>query len=122
MKIIGLRPMLQTEDLPKTIAFYERHLVFKCCGLFPDENPCWASLMNGNVEIMFSTPNAHTEFTKATLTGSIYIETDDVDALWESVKDEVEIVYPPEDFDFGMREFGIKDCNGYILNIGQIIE
>jgi len=37
-------------------------------------------------------------------------------------KDKVEIVYPLKDFDYGMREFGIKDWNGYILSIGENIE
>ena len=114
--------MLATEKLTETMEFYQEHLGFECCGRYPEENPCWASLMNGDVEIMFNTPNAHLEFTKPTLTGSIYIYVENVDELWEKIKDKVEVIYEPENFDYGMREFGIKDCNGYILNIGENIE
>lgn len=114
--------MLATLDLAKTIEFYERFLGFKCQGKYPEENPCWASLANGETEIMFSLPNAHEPFEKPILTGSIYIYIENIDELWERLKDEVEVIYGIENFDYGMREFGIRDCNGYVLNLGENIE
>jgi uncharacterized glyoxalase superfamily protein PhnB len=56
------------------------------------------------------------------LSGSIYLFVENIEEVWERLQGKVEIVYPLEDFNYGMREFGIKDCNGYILNIGQNIE
>jgi len=44
-----------------------------------------------------------------------------LDSLWEKFRDKVVIVYPVEDFDYGMREFAIRDNNGYILQFGQEI-
>lgn len=114
--------MLATEDIERTIDFYERYLGFACRGKYPAENPCWASLCHGEVEMMFSLPNAHTDFNEPVLTGSIYVYVENVDELWENLKDRVEIVYGIENFEYGMREFGIKDCNGYVLNLGQNIE
>jgi len=35
------------------------------------------------------------------------------------LKHNTEIVYPIEDFDYGMREFAIRDSNGYCLQFGQ---
>jgi uncharacterized glyoxalase superfamily protein PhnB len=122
MKIKGILPMLETENLRQTIEFYTENLGFECRGAYPDaENPCWASLWNGDFEIAFSLPNAHKEFQKPLLTGSIYLYVENVEEFWQRLKDKVEIVYPPEDFDYGMREFGIRDCNGYVLNLGQNI-
>ena len=122
MKIAGLLPMLETENLKETIEFYAQHLNFECRELYPnDENPCWASLWNGTSEIAFSSRNAHSEIEKPTLTGSIYLYVEDVENAWRELKDKVEIIYPLEDMNYGMREFGIRDCNGYILNIGQNI-
>lgn len=46
----------------------------------------------------------------------------DVDALWESLKNEVDVVYEIENFGYGMREFAIYDNNGYILQFGQPVE
>src|SRR5690554_1200836 len=106
MKIKGLTPMLATEDLAQTIEFYERFLGFECRGRFPEEKPVWASLWNGEVEIMFSLPNEHADFKKPVLTGSIYVTVEGVDELWEKLKNEVEIVYEIENFEYGMREFG----------------
>ena len=37
------------------------------------------------------------------------------------MKDKAEVVYPIEDFDYGMREFAIRDNNGYLLQFGQEI-
>ncbi len=122
MKIKGLVPLLATTDLQQTVEFYERFLAFDCRGKFPEENPVWASLWHGEVEIMFNVPEASVEFKKPVLTGSIYIYVENVDELWEKLKDEVEIVYPIKNFEYGMREFGIRDCNGYVLNLGQNIE
>jgi hypothetical protein len=33
----------------------------------------------------------------------------------------VAIFYPVEDFSYGLREFAIRDNNGYILQFGQEI-
>ena len=41
-----------------------------------------------------------------------------MDALWEKVKDRAEVIYAVGDFDYGMREFGVRDDNGYHLAFG----
>jgi len=38
---------------------------------------------------------------------------------YESLADKARIYYPSENFEYAMREFAIKDCNGYILQFGQ---
>lgn len=122
MKVTHLFPMLVTESIEKTLEFYTQTLGFECRGKYPKENPCWISLWNNGFEIAFNLPNDQTDFEKPILTGSIYLHVEDIDEVWENLKDKVEIVYEIENFDYGMREFGIRDCNGYVLNIGQNIE
>ena len=120
MKVKQLTPMLATTDLKKTIEFYETNLGFECRGVYPNTaHPCWASLWNGATEIAFSVPEKNIE---PSMTGSIYLTVENVDKLWEDLKNKVEITYSPDNFDYGMREFGIKDCNGYLLHIGENIE
>jgi uncharacterized glyoxalase superfamily protein PhnB len=46
---------------------------------------------------------------------SFYFDVDDVDALHESLKGKAEIALGPQDTWYGMREFCMKDCNGYVL-------
>ena len=47
---------------------------------------------------------------------------EDVSAIWEALKDTVEVCYELEDFEWGMREFGIYDNNGYVLQFGEEIK
>ena len=44
---------------------------------------------------------------------------DQVNALWERLKDRCKIEYPIEDFEYGMREFAIRDNSGYLLQLRQ---
>jgi hypothetical protein len=41
--------------------------------------------------------------------------------LWGSLKDKAEVMLPPQDMAYQMREFGIKDPNGYALMLGEDI-
>lgn len=114
--------MMETENIVETVEFYRDRLGFKCQGLYPDEeNPCWASLVKDSVELMFTVKNAHTKVEGAVMTGSLYLYPDDVDQLWESLKYKTKVEYPIENFAYGMREFAIRDNNGYLLQFGQDI-
>ena len=70
---------------------------------------------------MLALPNTHEPFDRPAFTGSLYFNVDDVDELWQKLKDNSEVVYPIEDFDHGMREFAIRDSNGYCLQFGKEI-
>jgi uncharacterized glyoxalase superfamily protein PhnB len=74
------------------------------------------------VELMVSLPNHHETLEKLGFTGSFYFHPENVDSLWEQLKDKVPIVYPIENFSYGMREFAIRDSSGYILQFGKPIE
>ena len=102
--------------MDESISFYEQNLGFKCVGKQGNE---WARLEKDKVVIMLTERYSQKEQSKPTLTGSIYIETDKVDELWEKLKSEVKISYPIETFDYGMREFAFFDCNGYMIQLGQ---
>lgn len=124
MKLTHLTITLETTDLPATIRFYTEVLGFTCQSVYPNaEEPCWASLRSGELEVMYCLRNEHRHEFKAAekpiLTGSLYFNTADVEALWQQLKDRVTVEYPVATFDYGMREFGIRDCNGYLLQFGQ---
>lgn len=117
MKLNYLRPLLWTQQLDESIAFYVNVLGFTCV----EKNDAWgwASLNCDDVWIMLSKPNTDAPFEKATFTGSFYLTVDDVDAWWEKLKDKAAICYEPEAFEWGMKEFAIYDNNGYIIQLGQ---
>jgi catechol 2,3-dioxygenase-like lactoylglutathione lyase family enzyme len=111
--------MLWTDQLQESITFYKTVLGFTL-GEQNDEWG-WASLYKDDVHIMLAKPNEHTPFDKCCFTGSLYINTDNVAAAWQSMKDKVRICYEPENFEWEMREFAIYDNNGYIIQFGQDI-
>ena len=115
MKLQELTPMLQTTDLKGSIEFYTTVLGFECEG----SSDAWASVRRDNVAIMFALPSEHEPFDGPFFTDSLYINPDDVDALWERVKDKARVCYPIDDFEYGMREFAIYDNNGYLLQFGH---
>lgn len=119
MKLTNLRPMLWTEDLQASVDFYRDVLGFEAVEFRDDWG--WASLSKGDVSLMLSRPNEHEKYDKIGFTGSFYINTDEVDALWEELKDKAKICYPIENFFYGMREFAVYDNNGYLLQFGQEI-
>ena len=120
MKLTSIVPVLYVPDVSQGVRFYCDVLGFECTG--PTDG--WACVEKNGVELMLSVPNAHLPFEKPQFTGSLYFKLDSpaqVDELWNSLKDKVRVVYPIEDFEYGMREFGIYDNDGYILNFGSEI-
>ncbi len=127
-KLKFLSPILWTKDLEQTISFYESVLGFKKQTQYPN----FVSLVRDNVEIMYVLPIDEPEdckdpndkeefFPKPQLTGSIYITTEKVDELWESVKDKATIKSSVCDREYLMRDFSIEDNNGYELVFGEDI-
>lgn len=119
MTFESLTPMLETSDMKLTIAFYTEVLSFEIHNV--SEDLSWAALGKDGISIMFSIHNAHRGFTKSVLSGSLYFRVDELEKLWEVVKDKSSISYPIEDFPYGMREFAIVDPNGYLLQFGKEI-
>jgi uncharacterized glyoxalase superfamily protein PhnB len=117
MKMQSLTPMLWVKDLEEAIRFYRDILGFACV----KQVEGWACLKKDAVEIMLSLPNEHEPFDRLQCTGSFYFRCDDVDALWNEVRDRATVVYPLENFPYGMREFAIRDNTGYILQFGREI-
>ncbi|WP_396145796.1 VOC family protein [Flavobacterium sp.] len=117
MKFQPIVPMIWTKELHKTVDFYCDILGF-ACGKY-SEDWGWAAVHKDDCEIMIAKPNEHTTFERPYFSGTFYIKTDDVDALWNQIKDKVKIAYEIEDFDWDMREFAIYDNNSYMIQFGQ---
>ncbi|AKK74647.1 glyoxalase [Chryseobacterium gallinarum] len=120
IKYTGLRPVLWTENIDETIAFYIHILGFNLMGRNDDWQ--WASLRKDDVYIMLSQPNENEKVDKIGFTGSLYFNVNEVDELWEDLKTKAKICYEIETFEWGMREFAIYDNNGYILQFGETVD
>jgi uncharacterized glyoxalase superfamily protein PhnB len=115
MAVQGVSIALSTEDVARSVKFYVEQLGFTCTLKLVG----FARLRLGAADIMLSLPNAHVPWQGPRFTGSIYLEVDDVDALWERLKTRARIVYPIETMEYGVREFGLLDDSGYQLSFAQ---
>jgi len=119
MQFHELTPMLWVPDIKQTVTFYTEVLGFTCDN--SSDAWQWASISRNSVVFMLAAPNEHIPYTGPVFTGSFYIRVDDVETLWDELKDKTEIVYPIDSFEYGMREFAIRDNNGFMLQFGQEI-
>ena len=112
----ALVPMLRVPDVPATVAWYRDTLGFSA---HADGSDGWACLERDGIELMLSAFNAHEGDEATAFTGSLYLRCDDVDAWWDRLRDIAPVCYPIENFDYGMREFAVRDPNGFLLQFGQ---
>jgi uncharacterized glyoxalase superfamily protein PhnB len=121
----SLSPNIYVNDVSSTMTFY-RKLGFEAVMMVPEgaEKPVWAMMQNGNVTMMFESFNniegRLPEISRES-GGSLlfYIKVQDIDALFESVKDQVTVLQDPQKTFYGATEFVIKDCNGYVLTFAS---
>ena len=117
MKLLNLRPILWVNDVRVTIDWYVTTLGFNETNYVEDWQ--WGQVRKDEIWIMFGKPAELAEHGKSEFTGSLYFNVDDVESLWQKFKDSPSVFYPLETFEWQMKEFAIKDINGYILQFGQ---
>jgi lactoylglutathione lyase len=121
-----LTPNLVVADVERSIAFYREVLGFAVTTTVPDAPPyVFAILASGGVEVFLNAPEAayaeYPELMTRPLGGTftMFIETDDVNGLHESLNDRVRIVMPLEKKWYGVTEFAIADPDGYVITFAQ---
>ena len=118
MKFDRLTPMLCTNELKNTVDFYRDILGFEIDEYREDWN--WCHIHRNGVNLMFTVPLGDTSYRGTPLfTGSFYIYTEEVDTLWDELKNKTKVCYEIANFPHRMREFGIYDNNGYLLQFGR---
>ncbi len=94
-------------DLQKAVDWYCSMLGFEFDSVWPHEKPTYADFASqegATFAIMVAEPVP---------TGARFnFAVQDVDALWERLKDKVEIVEPLFDTPYGTRKFTIRDLDG----------
>jgi hypothetical protein len=71
----------------------------------------------GEAELMLST-GSHLG-TSANMTGTLYFNGSGVGSLSESIKGRASVAWPLSEMEYGTREFGIKDPDGYTLAFAE---
>jgi len=137
MAIKKLTPNLMVEDVIKTIDFYKEILGFEFVMGVPkdgqevlmempkDRELIYSLIKLGNIEVMFQAKESLSEDIpifkdfKIGASLTLYFEVNNIEETYGKLKDKVVVVKELHTTWYGMQEFYIKDCNGYILGFSQ---
>lgn len=120
-----LRPMLAVADLRRTMSFYTEKLGFRITGTFgePGGPPVWCEVHRDGVEIMFNAPpreRIERDVPAKSKDYQVYYScVDDVVALHEEFKSRGVDVTDLRVTIYQMKEFEVRDPDGYWLWFGQ---
>jgi uncharacterized glyoxalase superfamily protein PhnB len=114
-------PMIHVPDVRAAAAWYES-IGFRArhANIDPDGHMDWASLSFGSTEIMLNEGGRPSSSHRREV--DLYIQVDDVQGLYERLRDRVEVVEAVHDTFYGMREFTIRDLNRFWITFGQSVE
>lgn len=126
MALQSLVPNIAVKDVNATAEYYSKVLGFQVVNSIPSSGQlAWAMLKVGNVTLMFqeeaSLKEEYAHLRKLPIGGclTLYVFVDNVRALYEELRLKAKIINELNITFYGMTEFAIEDCNGYILTFSQ---
>ena len=116
-KFTSLVPIFSVGDLSKSIEFYTETLGFQLDFVY-GEPQFYAGLFKDSIELHLVSKNLR----QPAGSGNLSILTDEVDDLHQKlIEAKVQIIVPPDDRDYGLRDFSCKDLDGNIIVFGTDI-
>jgi uncharacterized glyoxalase superfamily protein PhnB len=124
-QIVGGAPIFLVEDVNHTVRYYEERLGF-CTEFLHGEPATYGTVESGTFSLHFalSVPGAgrSNRSENSPLANDVYVFVKDADALHaELVERGAEVLNQPQTWPYQMREFSVRDCNGYHLCFGQFV-
>ena len=118
MALGAATPMIHVPDVRATAAWYET-IGFTLLETYDDggEGLSFAILAAGNTRLMLNQGGRPSTAERREV--ELYVDAAHVDELFASLRDRVHVVAEPDDTDYGMREFIIRDPNGFWITFGQ---
>ena len=110
-----LVPALLVKDMAETLTFYSK-LGFELSGYHPQQQQAtWTEVVRDGVALQFYTEPPRGTPPEPVCSGTFYFYPQSVSALAEELRGKVDFAWGPEVMEYGMREFGVQDPNGYYL-------
>jgi hypothetical protein len=112
-------PMIHVPDVRATVEWY-KSIGFDVVATYGDgtgENFSFAIMSFGTTRVMFNTDGEPSDRHRREV--DLYVYTDNVDELYETLKDRVDVIDAPCDRFYGMRELIIRDLNRFWITFGQ---
>lgn len=116
-EFVGVAPVLPVDDLEAAISFYRDRLGFEDTYTWGD--PPYYAIVGRDTGVRIHL--SEREDTRSPIVPqSVYIFVRDVDAVYQEYRDRgLEIFSAPDDQDYGMREFEVRDNSGHFLTFGE---
>ncbi len=111
-------PMLAVSDPAASAGYYRDHLGFEVNGVWGDH---YAIVERDGIQIHFI-HGGNEKMETDTFRGGAYISLPDVDAFYREVKDRgADTLSEPQDTDYGMKEFVVRDPDAWCISFGERI-
>jgi len=123
MSIKSLIPSLLVDSIEQTVEYYTKVLGFK----LGNKNPYWADLSSGEARLYLTLKESVYSFLPEMKernmggTFTLYIYIEGIEEYYEKIKEIASISVPLHTTSYGMKEFQVKDINGYILDFGESV-
>jgi len=111
-------PMIHVPDVRATVDWYQS-IGFSVINTYGNDGDglSFAILSFGNSEVMFNQGGGQSRRFRREV--DLYVYTDNVDEVYQSIKDRVGVVEAPHDTFYGMRELIVRDLNRFWITFGQ---
>ena len=112
-------PMIHVPDVRATVEWYES-VGFKTFATYDNGTPdglSFAIMSFGDGQVMFNQGGETSDKWRREV--DLYVYTDDVDEVYERLRDRVDVVEHPHDTFYGMREVIIRDLNRFWITFAQ---
>ena len=126
MKLNSLTPNVMVGDVNATIEWFNRNLGFQLVMSVPEEGKYeWAMISRDGVNLMLQTRESiaseQPEFAGIAIGASMsfFVKVDGLQQIYEHIKDAEAIIKTPYKTFYGMKEFLIRDCNGYYFTFAE---
>ena len=118
--------MLNVESVSRGISFYRDHLGFRVSREWEDDGRVrWATLEASGVQLMLNEPHdvdSRDRRTRRTYEDAVfYFTIEDVDSFHAHLRNSGVLVGAITNEHYGMREFYVRDPDGYELGFGTPI-
>jgi uncharacterized glyoxalase superfamily protein PhnB len=117
----AIMPVLKVSDMRRALELYTGVLGFTMCWQAANDGGGENCMLQAGATNLLLSTGTHLG-DKPQFTGTLYFQMAGVEAYFEKVKRTAEIVWPLETMEYGQREFGIRDRDGYMLAFAEDLD